>query len=111
MTNKLGPLNKGIVYALLSSLIFSMMNVLVKLTASSIPSHEIVFFRSIIGTVLILLLMKKDRVKFSRTGIPMLSLRGLCGALYMITYFYTIAKVPQSEGLLVIYLSRVFDIL
>lgn len=111
MTKNISPLNKGIIYALLSSLIFSFMNVLVKLTATSIPSHEIVFFRSIIGTLIIVLLMKKEKVKFSRTDISMLTIRGLCGAFYMIAYFYTISKLPLIDAILLINLSPVFVVI
>jgi drug/metabolite transporter (DMT)-like permease len=101
----------GIVYAMSSSLIFSIMNAFVKATAASIPSNEIVFFRSLIGTVIILYLMKKDKVKFSKSGIPMLALRGCCGALYMIFYFYTIANIPLLDAIVLINTSLIFTML
>ncbi|MDQ0901274.1 DMT family transporter [Paenibacillus sp. V4I7] len=102
---------RGIVYAMSSSLIFSIMNAFVKATAASIPSNEIVFFRSVIGTVIILYLMKKDKVKFSKSGIPMLALRGCCGALYMIFYFYTIANIPLLDAIVLINTSLIFTML
>lgn len=34
----------GVFYAIASSFVFSLMNVLVKATASSLPSNEIAFF-------------------------------------------------------------------
>ncbi|MGF7047335.1 drug/metabolite transporter (DMT)-like permease [Paenibacillus sp. DS2015] len=102
---------RGILYAITSSLIFSIMNVFVKATAASIPSNEIVFFRSVIGTIMILYLMKKDKVSFSKVGIPMLALRGCCGALYMIFYFYTIANLPLLDAIVLINTSLIFTIL
>ncbi|RCX19407.1 drug/metabolite transporter (DMT)-like permease [Anaerobacterium chartisolvens] len=108
---KNNPAISGIMYAITSCFIFSIMNVLVKAAASSIPSNEIVFFRSIIGTVMILFFMKKEKVPFSKTGIPMLALRGCCGALYMIFYFYTIANMPLLDAIVLINTSPIFSIL
>ncbi|MNO55810.1 Riboflavin transporter [compost metagenome] len=105
------PAISGILYAIASSFIFSIMNALVKATAESIPSNEIVFFRSLIGTMLILYFMKKDKVPFSKAGIPMLVLRGCCGALYMIFYFYTIANMPLVDAIILINTSLIFTIL
>jgi len=87
------------------------MNVFVKATAVSIPTNEIVFFRSIIGTLMIIYLMKKDKVSFSKVGIPMLALRGCCGALYMIFYFYTIANLPLLDAIVLINTSLIFTVL
>lgn len=101
----------GILYAIASSFIFSIMNVLVKATAASIPSNEIVFFRSLVGTIMIMFLMNKDKVPLKRAGIPMLILRGCSGALYMIFYFYTIANMPLVDAIILINTSLVFTIL
>jgi drug/metabolite transporter (DMT)-like permease len=101
----------GILYAIISCFIFSVMNAFVKAAAASIPSNEIVFFRSIIGTVMILFFMIKDKVPFSKAGIPMLSLRGCCGALYMVFYFYTIANIPLLDAIVLINTSPLFTIL
>lgn len=100
----------GITYALLSSLTFSVMNVLVKAVSTAIPSNEIVFFRSIIGTVLILFFMKKEQVEFSKSGIPMLLLRGCAGAFYMIAYFYAISNMPLIDAIVLVNMSPVFVI-
>ena len=57
-------MNKGIIMAVMSSLTFSIMNVLVKLVSTRIPSSEITFFRGLIGTILVLIFMKVQKVKF-----------------------------------------------
>lgn len=101
-------LKNGIVMAVLSSLLFSIMNVLVKITAATIPSNEIVFFRAFIGTILILILIKKENIHFSKTKNKMLVLRGLFGALYMLAYFYTISNMPLLDATILVSLSPVF---
>ncbi|SDE91224.1 Permease of the drug/metabolite transporter (DMT) superfamily [Fontibacillus panacisegetis] len=60
---------------------------------------------------MIVYFMKKDKVPFSKAGIPMLVLRGCCGALYMIFYFYTIAHMPLVDAIILINTSLIFTIL
>ena len=89
----------GLFCAVMSSLVFSVMNALVKAVSIHVPSNEIVFFRSVVGTVLILLLMRVQGVRTSKIGVPLLVLRGSLGALYMLAYFYTIAYMPLVEAI------------
>ncbi len=101
-------MQNGVILALLSSLVFSIMNALVKAVSLSIPSVEVVFFRSIIGTVIIYYLMRRENVAFSTEGVPALTLRGILGALYMLTYFYTISRIPLLDTIILVNLSPVF---
>ncbi|MCC5468032.1 DMT family transporter [Pelosinus baikalensis] len=101
-------MKSGIIFAMLSSLVFSVMNALVKAVSFSIPSIEVVFFRSIIGTIMIYCMMRQSKVAFSTEGIPALTLRGILGALYMITYFYTLSKIPLVDAIILVNLSPVF---
>ncbi len=103
-------MNKGVLLAIASALVFSVMNALIKAASLTIPSSEIVFFRSIIGTVLVLLLMLQSRVAFSSTGIPLLVLRGIFGALYLLAFVYTIAHIPLADAAILVYLSPFFVI-
>jgi drug/metabolite transporter (DMT)-like permease len=104
-------MKKGIIFAMLSSLVFSIMNAMVKAVSLSIPSTEVVFFRSVIGTILIYIMIKKNKVAFSKTGVSMLALRGGLGALYMVTYFYTISKIPLIDAISLVNLSPIFVII
>ena len=102
-------MTSGLFCAVMSSLVFSVMNALVKAVSVHIPSNEIVFFRSAIGTVLILLLMRVQGMRASNAGIPLLVLRGSLGALYMLAYFYTIAYMPLVDAIILVNLSPVFS--
>lgn len=101
----------GIIYAIISCFIFSIMNALVKAVATRISSNEIVFFRSIIGMIMILYFMKKEKVSLSKTGISMLALRGCCGAFYMVCYFYAIANMPLVDAVIIINMSPFFTVI
>ncbi|MDR2649088.1 MAG: DMT family transporter [Clostridiales bacterium] len=111
MINKNYAVIHGILYAIASSFIFSIMNAFVKLAAGTIPSTEIVFFRSAIGTIMILCFMVKGKIKLSKNGVPMLALRGCCGALYMIFYFYALANMPLIDAIILVNISPLFSIL
>jgi drug/metabolite transporter (DMT)-like permease len=101
-------MKNGVILAIVSSLVFSIMNALVKAVSLSIPTAEVVFFRSIIGTVIIFFMMRHANVAFSTEGIPMLALRGVLGALYLITYFYTIAAIPLTDASILAHLAPFF---
>ena len=101
-------LKNGVMYAMLSSLVFSVMNALVKEVSASIPSSEVAFFRGLIGTVMIFFIMRSGNVAFSRKGIPMLCLRGVFGALYLMAYFFTISKIPLTDASILAHMSPIF---
>ncbi len=101
-------MNKGILLAVMSSLTFSIMNVLVKSISANIPSSQIAFFRGIIGVIIILTMMKIKEVKFSKEDKPLLLLRGAFGGLYMICYFFAISTMKLGDASILAHLSGIF---
>ncbi|MDK8180229.1 DMT family transporter [Paenibacillus sp. UMB4589-SE434] len=101
-------MKNGVLLALLSSFVFSVMNALVKEVSFTIPAAEIAFFRGLIGTVLVLVIMQRQRISFSRTGIPMLAVRGLMGGMYMLTFFYTLSHLPLTDASILAQLAPIF---
>jgi drug/metabolite transporter (DMT)-like permease len=104
-------MNTGVALTVFSAFIFSVMNALIKAASLTIPSSEIVFFRSAIGTVLILWLIWRANISFSKTGIPTLLLRGLFGTFYLLAFVYTIAHMPLADAVILSYLSPFFVML
>lgn len=104
-------MKNGVLLAILSSFVFSIMNALVKAVSLNIPYSETVFFRSLIGTIIIFIIMKNKKVGFSKKGVPMLAVRGIFGALYLLAYFYTIAKIPLADASILAHLSPFFAVL
>lgn len=104
-------LKSGVLLAVLASFTFSVMNALVKEASATLPAAEIVFFRSSIGTLLIYLLMRQAGVALSRQGVPMLLVRGVMGALYLVCYFYAIAHIPLADASILAHMSPFFVIL
>lgn len=104
-------MNRGVLLAIMSSMTFSIMNVLVKLVSQRIPSSEITFFRGFIGTVLVLIFMKAKNIKFSGKERGILWLRGILGGSYMLVYFYAISKLKLGDLSILVQLSGVFVII
>lgn len=104
-------MRNGVLLAILSSFVFSIMNALVKAVSLNIPYSETVFFRSLIGTIIIFIIMKHKKVTFSKKGVPMLAVRGIFGALYLLAYFYTIGKIPLADASILAHLSPFFAVL
>ena len=104
-------LKNGVKLAILSSLIFSIMNAMVKAVSLDLPAAEIMFFRSGIGTAIVVVLMKKSGIAFSKKGIPILLVRGGFGALYLLCYFFTLSKIPLADASILAHLSTIFVVL
>ncbi|RJX37806.1 DMT family transporter [Paenibacillus pinisoli] len=104
-------MKNGVLMALLSAFVFSVMNALVKEVSGTIPAAEIAFFRGLIGTILVVALMRHQQIAFSRKGIPMLVFRGMMGGLYMLAFFFTLAKLPLTDASILAQLAPIFVIL
>jgi drug/metabolite transporter (DMT)-like permease len=59
---------------------------------------EIVFYRNLLGILIIVYSLKKVRVIVNTSKLHLLFLRGVFGALAMILFFYTIATIPLGEA-------------
>lgn len=103
-------MKQGIVFAVLASLMFSIMNALVKAIALTIPPAEVAFFRGLIGLGFVYYMMRRKKVRFSTRGIPILILRGLLGGLYVVTHFYTISQISLVDASILINLAPVIAI-
>ncbi|NLC27306.1 MAG: EamA family transporter, partial [Campylobacteraceae bacterium] len=84
---------------LVASFFFALMGGFAKVLSQSMPPVEVVFFRNVIGVVLILLTLIK--VPFShKGGRPWLLLfRGLMGFLALLAFFYNIAHISLADAM------------
>ena len=103
--------NKGLVFAMSSALMFSVMNAFVKELSRTMGTGEIVFVRSLIGVIVILLVMKKCRISFSHHDIPALVFRGVAGGVSMYLWFYSMRGLPLADASILQQLSAFFVLL
>ena len=99
---------KGLIYALLSALLLSTMNLFVKMLGSNIPSGEIAFFRGLFGTVAVLIVMYIKGIRFSTEDRGLLVMRGLYGGFWMGCEFFTLGHMKMAFGTIFFQKSGIF---
>ncbi len=104
-------LNKGLLYAMCAALMFSVMNVFVKEISQTMAIGEIVFARSLIGVLIILIVMKSCHIHFSSKDIPTLFFRGFVGGVSMFLLFWAISGMHLGDVSILQQLSAFFVLL
>jgi drug/metabolite transporter (DMT)-like permease len=99
MNNMDKDLKLAIQYMLLASFLFAGMGAFVKILSDSMSSVEIVFFRNVIGLVIILVSIYKSPLNQVGGKPFLLFLRGFVGFLALLMYFYNIATIPLAEAI------------
>lgn len=93
-----------------ASVAFSIMILGVKGATATLPALEVVFFRSLFGSLLMGLLIIQKRVSF--LGRPeerkFLILRGVAGFLALTLHFYTMSILPLGTAVILNYTGPVF---
>ena len=84
---------------LIGALISATNGALTKILADDMPALEIVFFRNIIGIVLILYALKHTRPTLSGGKFYLLIQRGMLGFFAMTLFFYTVTTIPLGEAI------------
>ncbi|NTV95901.1 MAG: DMT family transporter [Thiobacillus sp.] len=90
---------------------FALMSVFVKLAAGQFSSHELVFWRSVLGLVFIYAFLRLTGHGGERLVGANLALhlrRGLVGFVALATFFYAVVKLPMSVAITLNYTSPLF---
>lgn len=103
-------ISKGMGFMLLATLLFTCMNVFVKMVPE-IPAIEVIFFRSIISLLISFVLLKKQRVPVFGNNKKLLLLRGLAGAMGLIFFFNTLQNIPLASAVTLQFLTPIFTTL
>ena len=84
---------------LLGALISALNGALTKILSEDMSALEIVFFRNLIGVLIILYALKHTAPKLTGGKFHLLIIRGVFGFLAMILFFYTITVIPLGEAI------------
>jgi len=97
--NYLRSIDTGVKYMLLASFLFALMGAFAKLASEHMSSLEVVFFRNVLGVMIIAYaLYKKPMVQ--KGGKPwLLFFRGMMGFLALLAFFYNIAHIPLGDAM------------
>ena len=93
---------------LASSFLGALNGSIAKILATSIPALEIVFFRNVLGVLIILAMLKHTPTSIDTKNLPLLILRGVFGFLAMFLFFYTITIIPLSDAITLNKTSPIF---
>lgn len=99
----------GILYMLLSVLLFTSANALVKLIGF-LPTTQIVFLRSVISLALCAAFVLYKGLPFFGVNKKWLVIRGVFGMLGLTSFFYTLQNIPLATATVIQYLSPVFTV-
>ncbi|MEQ8239296.1 MAG: DMT family transporter [Cyclobacteriaceae bacterium] len=100
-------LSAGVRYMLIATFVFTVMKVCVKYIPH-IPAIEIIFFRSIISLIISYYFLTKQKVSIWGNNKPILIMRGLTGAVALITYFSLLQQIPLATAATLQYLAPIF---
>jgi drug/metabolite transporter (DMT)-like permease len=99
-------INKGIVYMLLASFMFAIMNVCIKFV-KHLPVPEVMLFRAGIQLLLSLPVMYKQKLNISGNNTRLLLARGFTGTFALFCYVYTLQTMPLASDMTLYYLAPI----
>lgn len=103
-------LSKGVLYMMLATFIFAVMNVLVKYLPN-IPAIEIILFRSIVSFFMSGVTLKLRGIPLFGKNKKILLIRGLAGALALMMFFTTLQEIPLASAVTLMFLGPIFTAL
>jgi len=95
----INTIDRGILFMLASALISALNGAVAKVLSEDLSAIEIVFFRNVIGVLIILFTLKHTPAILSGGKLHLLFLRGFFGFSAMILFFYTITVIPLGVSI------------
>lgn len=99
---------KSIVKMVCAAISFGMMATFVKLACETIPSIEVVFFRSLLGSIMIGVMIWRERTSWIGNNFKILMLRGIFGFAALSMHFYAIAELKLGTAVMLNYTAPIF---
>src|SRR5574340_61206 len=95
-------------WMVVAGFLFGLMGVFVKLGSAHFSSAELVFYRSLIGLVVISAIIKSRRHPIATVHWRMHVWRGLSGFFALMLFFYSISQLPLATAVTLNYTSPLF---
>lgn len=95
-------------WMLLAAVLFSTMGVCVKFASEHFHALDIVFYRGLVGVLVLGVVMRQQRVTL-RSPVPMMHFwRSLVGVVSLVGWFYAIGELPLATAVTLNYTSSVW---
>jgi drug/metabolite transporter (DMT)-like permease len=98
----------GALWMLAAGFLFACMGVLVKLGAPYFSNVELVFYRSGIGLLLVLIIMRAQRIPLATRHFQNHLWRGLSGTVALTLFFYCLTTLPLATAITLNYTAPMF---
>ena len=98
----------GSLWMLVAAVLFACMGVFVKLGATYFSHVELVFYRSVIGLLLVYLIMRSHHISAATHHWRNHLWRGLSGTVALILFFYCITVLPLATAITLNYTAPLF---
>jgi len=99
--------SKGIIYILLATMSFAVMNLIAK-DLSGLPAMQIVFFRAFGTFIFIFPYMLYKRISIIGNNPKLLSFRATVGLISLTTFFMAMQRIPLGSAIAIRYLGPIF---
>ena len=101
-------MHKGVMWMLIATFFFALMGTFVKLGGSNFNSTELVFYRSLISLIIIIIIMELKQVTYSSKYLKLHMARSSIGFISLLLFFYAINHLPLSTAISLNYTSPLF---
>lgn len=95
-------------WMVLGAFLFASMGACVKYASANFSAAELVFYRGVIGMVLLALLARHQRVSLATQHPGMHAWRSLVGVLSLGAWFYSIGRLPLPSAMTLNYMSSIW---
>jgi drug/metabolite transporter (DMT)-like permease len=96
---KLKTFDQGVIFMFVSAFLSALNGATAKLLSENLDAFEIVFYRNLMGIIIILYTLKHTPPVFEGGKIHLLFLRGFFGTVAMLLFFHTITVIPLGEAI------------
>ncbi len=95
-------------WMIVAGFLFALMGVFVKLGARHFSAAELVFYRSLIGLVVIYVIGRQQKLRLATPHLRMHLWRSLSGFFALMLFFYAISALPLASAITLNYTSPLF---
>ena len=95
-------------WMIVAGILFALMGVFVKLGSAYFSSAELVFYRSLIGLLVIFIIVRTQNFPLATPNWKMHIWRGLSGFVSLMLFFYAITQLPLATAITLNYTAPLF---
>lgn len=111
MFSKRDPIAASIAEMILGALAFGFMGLFVKLACRTLSSIEVVFFRSLLGSLAIGAMLWKEKASWIGKNQKTMMLRGIFGFLALVTFFHAIQELNLGTAVMLNYTAPIIVVI